>query len=223
MGTVSVLPGTTTAGSGATAPRSPTAVGERFVAALAGRDGKGIATCFRAKARLRALVPHGPQEHQGARVISRVFMAWFESAETIRLVGSASESMADRLHIRYRFRETFPGGDSALIEQDAFCTLDHGRILAMDLVCSGHRREPRETNPSLRRFDAGDLGCGSGLPQEFRRQVSSIPIGSILEVVTRDPSAKEDLPSMARLLGHEVLSVANSADGSTAISVRRIK
>ncbi|TMI24492.1 hypothetical protein E6H36_08350 [Candidatus Bathyarchaeota archaeon] len=34
------------------------------------------------------------------------------------------------------------------------------------------------------------------LPEEFRRRIEGIPIGNILEVVTRDPSAKEDLPSL---------------------------
>lgn len=71
------------------------------------------------------------------------------------------------------------------------------------------------------RYDSGDLGCGSGLPQEFRRQVSAIRVGHVLEVVTRDPSAKEDLPALARLLGHEVLSVGTSADGSSLIVVKR--
>ena len=49
-----------------------------------------------------------------------------------------------------------------------------------------------ETEPSVHRFDAGDLGCGSGLPREFRARIGQIPIGHILEIVTKDPSAKED-------------------------------
>jgi TusA-related sulfurtransferase/uncharacterized OsmC-like protein len=71
------------------------------------------------------------------------------------------------------------------------------------------------------KYDAGDLGCGDGLPQEFRRQVNSIPPGHILEVTTRDPSAKEDLPSLARLLGHEIISVRTADNGDTVVVVRR--
>ncbi len=59
------------------------------------------------------------------------------------------------------------------------------------------------------------------MPQEFRRQVSAIPVGHVLEVVARDPSAKEDLPALARLLGHEVLSIETAADGSVVIAVKR--
>ncbi|HKW05756.1 MAG TPA: sulfurtransferase TusA family protein [Nitrososphaerales archaeon] len=71
------------------------------------------------------------------------------------------------------------------------------------------------------KYDAGDIGCGNGLPQEFRRQVNSIPIGHILEVTTRDPAAKEDLPSLARLLGHEVISVKTIDNGLTLVTVKR--
>jgi TusA-related sulfurtransferase/uncharacterized OsmC-like protein len=71
------------------------------------------------------------------------------------------------------------------------------------------------------KYDAGDLGCGDGLPQEFRRQVNSIPPGHILEVTTRDPAAKEDLPSLARLLGHEIISVKTADNGDTVVVVRR--
>jgi TusA-related sulfurtransferase len=65
------------------------------------------------------------------------------------------------------------------------------------------------------------LGCSNGLPEEFRRQIDSIPIGSILEISTRDPSAREDLPSLSRLLGHRVISISNSPDGNTVLSIQR--
>ena len=198
-------------------------LGEQFVAALADRDSKKLETCFASKARLRALVPPGPQEHRGALVIARVFTAWFGDADTIQLVDSASDLVADRLHIRYRFRESYKDGASELIEQDAFCLVEQGRILAMDLVCSGHRPESSGGQTDLHRFDSGELGCGSGLPQEFRRQIAAIPLGSSLEVTTREPSAKEDLPSLARMLGHEVISQGACPDGRVVITVRRGK
>lgn len=73
----------------------------------------------------------------------------------------------------------------------------------------------------IHRYDAGGMGCGDGLPQEFRRQINSIPAGDDLELTTRDPSAKEDLPALSRLLGHEVISVKTGDDGSTIVVVRR--
>ena len=71
------------------------------------------------------------------------------------------------------------------------------------------------------KYDAGDIGCGNGLPQEFRHRVNIIPVGHVLEVTTRDPSAKEDLPSLARLLGHEVISIETADDGNTVVAIRR--
>ena len=91
----------------------------------------------------------------------------------------------------------------------------------MDLLCSGHRPEPRDKVADVHHFDAGDLGCSSGLPEEFRRQIEAIPVGSMLEILTRDPSAKEDLPSLTRLLGHRLISVRNSPDGGTVIVAQR--
>lgn len=69
------------------------------------------------------------------------------------------------------------------------------------------------------RYDAGDLGCATGLPQAFRRQLGDIAVGEELEVVTSDPAAREDLPSLARLLGHSVTSVETAADGRIVITV----
>jgi TusA-related sulfurtransferase len=72
-------------------------------------------------------------------------------------------------------------------------------------------------------FDAGDLGCGTGLPREFRTRMKQIPVGHILEVLSRDPSSKEDLPSLARLLGYQVRSVEPGPDGKHRIRVERSK
>jgi SAM-dependent methyltransferase/TusA-related sulfurtransferase len=70
-------------------------------------------------------------------------------------------------------------------------------------------------------FDAGDLGCASGLPREFRRRINEIPEGERLTTVARDPSAKEDLPSLARLLGHTVENVSADESGRVLITVMR--
>ena len=70
-------------------------------------------------------------------------------------------------------------------------------------------------------FDAGDLSCGTGLAQEFRRQILAIPVGDMLKVETIDPAAKEDLPSLARLMGHTVRSVESPGDGRLLITMER--
>jgi TusA-related sulfurtransferase len=70
-------------------------------------------------------------------------------------------------------------------------------------------------------FDAGDLSCATGLAEEFRRQIQGIPLGDELLVTTGDPSAKEDLPPLARMMGHTVRSIQSLGDGSLVIDVER--
>jgi TusA-related sulfurtransferase len=196
------------------------ATGEDFVVALSDRDSERLEACFHPEIRMRALVPSGFQEQRGRSAVVARLNSWFAEAESIQVLEKNVYRVADRLHIRYRFRELYADGESEIIEQDAYCDLREGQIAAMDLLCSGHRPERREV-ADVHRFDAGDLGCSSGLPEEFRRQIDSIPVGSILEISTRDPSAKEDLPSLTRLLGHRVISVSNSPEGDTVLVVQR--
>jgi TusA-related sulfurtransferase len=73
----------------------------------------------------------------------------------------------------------------------------------------------------VHRYDAGNLGCADGLAGEFRRRMQQIPIGEVLEVTTRDPAAKEDLPPLARMMGHVVRSIEAPGDGRLRVSVER--
>lgn len=82
---------------------------------------------------------------------------------------------------------------------------------------SGAEQQPGRVHA----FDAGDLSCATGLAGEFRRQIQGIPLGDELLVSTGDPSAKEDLPPLARMMGHTVRSVEPSDDGRLLISVER--
>ena len=70
-------------------------------------------------------------------------------------------------------------------------------------------------------YDAGTLGCADGLASEFRRRIGAIPVGDVLVVTARDPAAKEDLPPLARLMGHTVRSVEAPGDGRLVITVER--
>ncbi len=70
-------------------------------------------------------------------------------------------------------------------------------------------------------FDAGELGCADGLAGEFRRRIGAIPVGDVLVVTARDPAAKEDLPPLARMMGHAVRSVETLGDGRLQITVER--
>jgi TusA-related sulfurtransferase len=206
---------------GAELARDEIAAGESFVEALAARDSKRLRAALHPDAHLRALVPSGFKESIGSDAVAARLESWFAEAETLAVVSKKVSHVSDRLRVQYRFDEHYPDGDSETIEQDAYCGVREGRIESIDLLCSGHLPGPAEPGTAVRRFDAGELGCGSGLPQEFRRQVSALPVGGILETAARDPAAKEDLPALARLLGHQVLSVTTSPEGQTIVIVKR--
>ena len=197
------------------------ATDEDFVVALADRDSERLEACYHSGAHLRALVPSGFQERKGSSAVAERFMSWFGDPETIEALEKNVYLVSDRLHIDYRFRLCYSDGESELVEQDTSCELRDGSMVDMDLLCTGFRPERRAEPAAVASFDAGELGCSSGLPDEFRRQIDAIPVGSVLEILTRDPSAKEDLPSLTRLLGHRVITVRNSPDGSTILVVQR--
>ncbi len=201
--------------------RTEKAVGEAFVEALAARDPKGLRAVLHPDAHLRALVPSGFKESLGSDAVAARMESWFAEARTLTIVSKNVSHVSDRLRVQYRFDEQYADGDSEVIDQDAYCEVRDGRIESIDLLCSGHLPGPLRPGSEVRRFDAGELGCGSGLPQEFRRQINALPAGGILETSARDPAAKEDLPALARMLGHQVLSVATSPDGQTVVLVKR--
>jgi len=74
---------------------------------------------------------------------------------------------------------------------------------------------------STHEFDAGTLGCGDGLAAAFKDRIGRMSVGDLLRVRTTDPSAKEDLPSLARLMGHTIRDVETRPDGSLTITVER--
>ena len=71
------------------------------------------------------------------------------------------------------------------------------------------------------RLDAGWQGCGDGLPRDVRALMGRVAIGDNAEVTVRDPSAKTDLPSLVRLMGHRVVSEESFPDGRLVITVER--
>ena len=204
--------------SGAPDPWKPA---EEFVNAIAARNYDRLQTCLGPQVRFRALIPPGLREREGARETARLIRSWFEGVDRLEVLDRGIKPIAHRAHLWYRLRAFYPDGDPEVIEQNAYCEVEGGQITAMDLVCSGYLPEPGEDASGVHRFEAGDLGCGSGLPQEFRHRIEAIPLGSVLEVHVRDPSAREDLPSLARLLGHRVLSTRASPEGGTLLAIER--
>lgn len=192
---------------------------------LTAGDFDGAATLFDPDIEMRALLPDGPQTYNGREEVTNKFRRWFGTGDEVETTHAETKTVEDRIELSYGFRilnaveGTKPGWHS--IEQRAFSDIGTS-IERIDVVCSGFR-PIIVASDRLHRFDAGDMGCGDGLPREFRRWVRSIAIGDVMEVVTKDPAAKEDLPSLARLMGNTVRSIEALEDGRLLISVERGK
>ena len=145
------------------------------------------------------------------------------SASTFELISSSQETVGERHRLSWRFRVLREGNSRELIEQLVFLNLGPDGIEQIDLLCSGFQTEPGVATGPAQVFEAGAMGCADGLAQEFRRRIANVPMGGSLEVVVSDPAAKEDLPSLARLLGQRVTSTEAHDDGRLTVTVERQK
>jgi hypothetical protein len=118
--------------------RSAHRLGESFVDALAHRDFARLAACFDARAKFRALIPAGLLEAESDSEAVRHFVAWFGGTSRLDLLHSSVGSVADRLHLVYRFRID-DAEEPRVIEQQAFCRVADGAICQIELLCSGFR------------------------------------------------------------------------------------
>jgi TusA-related sulfurtransferase len=210
-----------TAGSAGAASTGPRDVAAAFLDALAAREFTTARSVLAEDVRFRMLVPDGLMTDEGAEATIGWFRSWFAEADPFEVDAASAEEVEGRAAVTYRLRLHRANGWH-LIEQHLMLDVDaDGRVAAIDLLCSGFRPIIVEEPGRLHRYDAGDLGCADGLAAEFRRQVQHIPVGHVLVVSTRDPAAKEDLPSLARLMGHVVRSIKAPGDGRLLVSVER--
>ncbi len=198
-------------------------VGEAFVKAVAGRDFEGLRAAMADDVRFRLLVPKGPQAQEGAAETVRRFVGWYAEADELRLESSSVDTVAGRLVLSYRFRVRDADGRRVIEQHLVADVAADGRLETIDLLCSGFLpdAELESASDGTHRFDAGNLGCADGLAAEFRRRIQGIPLGDALMVTARDPAAKEDLPSLARMMGHAVRSIEAPGDGRLLITVER--
>lgn len=194
---------------------------QRFLKLLAARDFERLAATLASDSHARFLLPHGLEEYTGGDAIVGRIKSWFGSASVFDLVTSSEEAVGLRQRLSWRFSVVRDGGSREVIEQLVYLDLGPHGIERMDLLCSGFQREAAVAEGPIQVFEAGAMGCADGLAQEFRRRLTRVPIGGSLEVVVSDPSAKEDLPSLARLLGQRVTSTEAHDDGRLTITVER--
>ena len=195
----------------------------KFLKMLTARDFEGLAATLASDAHARFLLPHGLEEYAGRDPIVGRIKSWFESASVFDLTSSSEETVGLRQRLSWRFSVVRDGGSREVIEQLVYLDLGPHGIERIDLLCSGFQMERGLVTGLTQVFEAGAMGCADGLAQEFRRRIANVPIGGSLEVVVRDPAAKEDLPSLARLLGHRVTSTEAHNDGRLTITVERQK
>ena len=56
------------------------------------------------------------------------------------------------------------------------------------------------------RFDGENLDCGNGLLLLIRKHIDPLEPGQLLEILSSEPSVREDLPAWCRLTGNELVS-----------------
>ena len=115
-----------------------------FLEGLAAQDFARLGDALTADARLRALLPGGFREWDGAEAIAAQFACWFGDTEDFELVEAAAGEVGGRLRLRWRLRlrAEWLGAGWFTVEQQAYAgTGDGGRIARLDLLCTGYRRE----------------------------------------------------------------------------------
>ena len=104
-----------------------------------------MSDCFEPAATMRALLPSGPAEFQGAAQIVESLRSWFGDAEEFEVLDGTVGEVGGRLHVAWRLRlRPTPWGDDAwhVIEQQAYLRAGE-RIDAIDLLCSGFQPDAR--------------------------------------------------------------------------------
>jgi TusA-related sulfurtransferase len=196
-------------------------VGAAFLDALTARRFTAARSLLADHVRFRMLLPSGLKTEADADATIGRFIGWFAEADHVELESSSAGKVEGREAVTYRFRLHDANGWQVIEQHLMLDVGTDGRVEAIDLLCSGFRTIAVDEPDRVHGFDAGNLGCADGLAGEFRRRMQQIPVGHVLVVSTSDPAAKEDLPPMARMMGHVVRSIEAPGDGRLLVSVER--
>jgi hypothetical protein len=135
---------TTTHGHSAASLVPQFALAGSLLEGLAAQDFAQLGGALAADARLRALLPPGLREWTGAQVIADQFASWFGDTQDFDLVEATVGEVGGRLHLhwRLRLRAERLGTGWFTVEQQAYADTDNGgRIVQLDLLCTGYRPE----------------------------------------------------------------------------------
>ena len=115
-----------------------TTAGERFARAFLAKDWDGVATLLDPQVDFRGLTPGRAWEASTAEdLIQQVLSKWIEPSDDVHeVIDVATDRIADRWRVAYRFRVRNPGGDF-VCEQTAYYDTDGERIIKLRVLCSG--------------------------------------------------------------------------------------
>jgi ketosteroid isomerase-like protein len=137
----------TASGSGSvssTASDVSAAVLDTIVGALANGDFDRIASAMADDVSLRAVLPRGLCEWEGALAICDAFTGWFGGLDERDVTYSRCEDVGGVTHLQWRLRVRGErlGDGPRVVEQHVFAHFDpEGRIASMALMCSGFQIE----------------------------------------------------------------------------------
>ena len=129
-------------------------VAAAVAATVAHRDPQQLAAALTETVRLRALLPGGLVESHGRADVAACCRALVRDFDTVEVLESAGEDVADRLLIHYRLGVS-QGTTRWVCTQTAVCKVVDGRLAVINLLCSGFRevdhddRPPRALIPAL--------------------------------------------------------------------------
>ena len=117
-------------------------VAQRFLAAVASRDGAALRSCFAPDASFRALTPAALRTMTGPGEAAERYDAWFGNLEGFEVLDADVTAIADRVRIRYLVRGRHPEHGWWLNEHTAYARIADDRITHLSLTCSGFRPVP---------------------------------------------------------------------------------
>lgn len=120
-------------------PPGDAATVRRFLDALARRDFDELEALLAPDVWFRALLPRSIHETRSAGEAIAALRDWYGGASEFEPLTADRYRMANREHLRYRFRllPAWAPEEWHEIEQAGFCRVRDGRISRLDVVCSG--------------------------------------------------------------------------------------
>jgi TusA-related sulfurtransferase len=199
-------------------------IAEAFATALGSRSYADAAGLLTPDVELRAILPARDVLIQGREEVTGQFADWLDWATSVELDALEATQVSDRTTMTWRvlLRTDRPSIGDRVMEQHLVLDISDEGIESIGLVCTG-MRPISVPDVEVHDFDAGTLGCTDGFTTELRRRIRAIDVGHHLRVIARDPSAKEDLPSMTRLMGHRLLETLELDDGATCFTLERAR